>query len=452
MLDNLRKMLRVFNIAFGGLVTFLNVIVILLSAAMKTGLWPHRILRSIFGWAPELIYGILLNKDSEFSVHNWTVRGAFQSVLETTFPPWALGKSRKEDAYLPDLKDEQNDEVDADGNLFLFVNGMMNSRPIVEINRKVLKKMFGRPINIFYNQPHSFVYDVIQCYVDKVDSVYTAPSHGLEELVVEVLAKRKDVKKVVILCHSQGSIITSACLRNLRKKVKLGKIDLKLIQDRLEVYSFATCTNSMRYIDDRTQCPYIEHFCNSRDYVSSLGVGAYPHIKRLCELRFDGPIYYRDRWGHFLNIHYLDNIRAYKAEKDSSDPRLLHYVKCFTISVPEAESQSKENRLISAFCPCIAKSLHHWIDMMTRIWFVLPSAIILSFVGGVAFFWGGMSMMLHLPALIWWLLLADEERLAFLNHEAGLQDKEILDRYRLRAKERETESKHYWTKYYAQLP
>uniref|UniRef100_A0A7S2U0T5 Uncharacterized protein n=1 Tax=Lotharella oceanica TaxID=641309 RepID=A0A7S2U0T5_9EUKA len=452
MLDNLRKMLRVFNIAFGGLVTFLNVFIILVAAAVKTGLWPHQILRSLFGWAPEVISSVFLKNDSEFSVRNWTVRGAFVGVLETTFPPWALGNSRKEDAYLPDLKDEMKNELDADGNLFIFVNGMMNARPIVEINRMILKKMFGRPINIFYNQPHSFIYDIIQCYVDKVDSVYTAPSHGLEELVIEILTKRNDVKKLIIFCHSQGSIITSACLRNLRKKVKKGKLDLKHIRDRLEVYSFATCTNSMRYIDDKTQCPYIEHYCNTKDYVSSLGVGAYPHIKRLCELRFDGRVYYRDRWGHFFNMHYLDNLRAYKTEGASADPRLFQYVKHFKINVPDARKHTKENPMINLFCPCISKSLHFWIDTITRIWFILPSAIILTFVAGVAFFWGAMSMILHFPALIWWLLLANEERLAFLNHEAGLQDKEILEHYKRRAAERETESKHYWTKYYAQLP
>src|SRR5690554_1335654 len=83
---------------------------------------------------------------------------------------------------------------------------------------------------------------------------------------------------------------------------------------KLELYLFSNCADRLTYAMKVTTqsgqeigLPYIENFANEHDLVARLGILS-PLRKREPErVSLDGPLYLStDRWGHFLNAHYLE--------------------------------------------------------------------------------------------------------------------------------------------------
>jgi hypothetical protein len=152
---------------------------------------------------------------------------------------------------------------------------------------------------------------------------------------------------VVILCHSQGTIIMAQVLRGLKylgrrngrpSSHSSGVVDdlpLGLLADlvsselrldmgdfddlsrdevaKLEIYAFANCADRMRYyirpIDHCAPIPWLENFGNEFDLVARLGMFA--KDAREHRISISGPIWIRPgAWGHLLNEHYLLPIAA----------------------------------------------------------------------------------------------------------------------------------------------
>ena len=99
----------------------------------------------------------------------------------------------------------------------------------------------------------------------------------------------------------------------------------------MEVYAFANCASSMRYIDPENHHPYIESYANRRDIVARLGALS-PENKPNGLVCIDGPVFenrasWKNRhsgWGHLLNQHYLfaieDHLVATAKGKPSKNP------------------------------------------------------------------------------------------------------------------------------------
>jgi hypothetical protein len=93
---------------------------------------------------------------------------------------------------------------------------------------------------------------------------------------------------------------------------------------RLEVYCFANCCTSMRYLghDGKRPIPWIESFGNEFDIVARLGVLA-PRPQRW-DIEIDGPRYvWRGAWGHLLNECYLEGIDKAQKRGRLRGPRSL---------------------------------------------------------------------------------------------------------------------------------
>ena len=76
---------------------------------------------------------------------------------------------------------------------------------------------------------------------------------------------------------------------------------------KLEIYCFANCANTLKYLHPDRAVPWIENFGNEFDVVARLGMLA-PRAQEW-HIEIDGPRYVRPRaWGHFLNAHYLADI------------------------------------------------------------------------------------------------------------------------------------------------
>ncbi|AZZ95194.1 hypothetical protein EUZ85_01620 [Hahella sp. KA22] len=261
---------------------------------------------------------------------------------------------------------------------WFFLNGILTNKPIAELNSQLISQMFQRPVTVIHNQTSSFLLDLFQCAVGKsfkIDPDLEIPQAMTEPDVKATIAlleamKNPALDRVVLLCHSQGTIIAANVLRAISRALKalqklkdnpecndwanlefidrlalahltpdqFGLMDksgfnayaIKLLK-KLEVYTFANCANTMTYIakvnmpiemgGGVTALPYIENFANQYDLVARLGVISPLREAGSSIIDIDGPLYLRtdiDAWGHLLNQHYLYAISDYLSAPQGS--------------------------------------------------------------------------------------------------------------------------------------
>jgi hypothetical protein len=193
-----------------------------------------------------------------------------------------------------------------------------------------------------------------------------------------------ETKRVVLIAHSQGTIITANVLRAVTRALEqckktdgleeltgqlIGKVKTEELKEinyafksilfqffdedndesgsseskvlkklkKLEIYTFANCANTMKYVDEKQQIPRIESFGNEKDLVSRLGMLS-PELNKPDGLvTIDGAMYVNDTpwnkkhscWGHLLNQHYLfavDDYLSNSANQPTDNP--YHLKKC----------------------------------------------------------------------------------------------------------------------------
>ena len=221
---------------------------------------------------------------------------------------------------------------------WFLINGILTNDAVAQMNAAYLSYLFHRPITLIQNATDSFPVDMLECILGKEWQRTTEPVIKAMPVIYDAL-KRPEIEKVVVVTHSQGTIIMANVLRWLyaltippmtsREEAMAGDFryadpcfifpdDDRLNPDdfvklsyqelaKLEVYNFATCANRMTYYPPRLpgeNVPWIEHFGNERDMVARLGMLAPRVLDR--EIYIEGPRYVHEKaWGHLLNAHYL---------------------------------------------------------------------------------------------------------------------------------------------------
>jgi hypothetical protein len=332
--------------------------------------WPHY-LRSIFGEPAS--WDLASSPHSELGqVQAGSWRRALGEVVQVTVPavPWrpagplfpgasllfrpctVLHQARPDGAAGP-----------APDEAWMFINGICTDQEVARINAAYLVELFGRPLTILHDSTCGLIPDLIECAAGKGWGSLTAAGRlALHPLAAALL--NPDQRKVVLLCHSRGTIIAAAVLHALACAVRhdgarlapgtaearagerlyrewrdrapamqraLRRQDVRAALTRhggdlpepepqhlsaehlhkLEVYAVANCASDMRHIvpaeGPRPAAPYIESLGNEHDLVACLGVLA--ARKGPGGVRIDGNAYYRPgAWGHLLNAHYLDPL------------------------------------------------------------------------------------------------------------------------------------------------
>ena len=280
----------------------MSIITVVLDAFKNT----KNIFRSIVG--KNVVSNINNNINSELYKNNWSPITILELIsdlllfkLPLRSPTWIptflkkllFGSNSK---YLPD------DVEIKDNNCYLYVNGIMSNRHVVEKNREYLKKLLNKPVNIVHNVTDSVFVDLLECLIGKETDDLTEPVLILLSVVSRKLLDN-NVKKLVIICHSQGTIIVSNMLHKL---YKLG-LDKKEFLEKIEIYAFANCASKMIHINE--DLPYIESFANEDDIVARMGCNCSKTMKKY--IKIDGTTFVvKNKSGHLLNTHYLDNFRA----------------------------------------------------------------------------------------------------------------------------------------------
>jgi len=242
---------------------------------------------------------------------------------------------------------------------WFFINGILTNDSVAQLNAAYLAYLFHRPITLIQNSTDSFWIDLLQCAIGKEWNRMTEPAVKAFPPIYDAL-KDERKKKVVVIAHSQGTIIMANVLTWLNSKVERPDSDRKpkppiipetmkfnvvavepeqfytpaepvfvypdtqklnlsefdsLSEDelaKLEIYCFANCATEMKYYKpaegDKRPVPWIENFGNEYDIVARLGMLA-PHADKW-GIDIDGPCYiHRDAWGHLLDANYLSDVQ-----------------------------------------------------------------------------------------------------------------------------------------------
>lgn len=332
--------------------------------------WPHYV-RSIFGesqsWSLETSHRSELGLLSGGSL--WR---ALDELVQVTVPaiplrppsrlfpgagllfrPCTVMTQRRKDGAPGPALDEA----------WMFINGICTDKDVARINAEYLVDLFGRPLTILHDSTCGLIPDLIECAAGKGWGSLTAAGR----LVLHPLAAallNPDKRRVVLLCHSRGTIIAAAVLHALAAALRPegapavsrtaeARVGEELCREwrqrsrpmqralrnpgvqealdlhgghirqpepahltlehlrKLEVYAIANCASDMRHIvpasGKQAAAPYIESLGNDNDLVARLGVLA--ARKGEGGVRIDGNCYRRpDAWGHLLNAHYLSPL------------------------------------------------------------------------------------------------------------------------------------------------
>lgn len=232
---------------------------------------------------------------------------------------------------------------------WFFINGILTNHAVAQLNAAYLAHLFHRPITLVQNSTGGLLEDLAESALDKAFGRTGEAATKAFPPIYDAL-KDPQTKRVVVVAHSQGTIIASVALRFMgllypgrragRSAGRAMAVPERVLPDdmpldptnfealhrdelgKLEIYCFANCATQMQHIDRDANgpVPWIESYGNEFDIVARLGMLA-PHPTAR-GVAIDGPRYERkDAWGHLLNRHYLHAIERTQRKGRKRGPR-----------------------------------------------------------------------------------------------------------------------------------
>ncbi|MCG8348075.1 MAG: hypothetical protein MI924_09895 [Chloroflexales bacterium] len=314
---------------------------------------PPRYLSSIFGlpqtWmAPK-------HRFSEFQVIDfWRLERSIRYVLNVTIPSipqtppasgWPLLNSFFwKPTVILQRPDHYGSYTSFPYESWFFINGVMTNDAVAQVNAAYLSYLFHRPITLIQNSTCGIFADLIECAIGKEWHRTTEAAAKAFPAIYDALKSEK--RRVVVIAHSQGTIIAAVVLRMLGAITEVSKqavlgggfqeiyaepefvfpdheeirlSDFETLSEeeltKLELYCFANCATKMPYFraaaDGVRPMPWIESFGNEYDIVARLGMQA-PNSDKW-GIHIDGPRYVvSNTWGHLLNEHYLRFVHEHQ--------------------------------------------------------------------------------------------------------------------------------------------
>jgi hypothetical protein len=204
-----------------------------------------------------------------------------------------------------------HDPVDAK---WFFVNGIITSPPVALLNGKELARVFQRPIHLIHTPTQGAMFDLFNSFHARTLRKDGQLSRPAFEVIKKALLEHE---RVVLIGHSQGTIINSYIVRKLLKDPMLRKHAHKL-----EVFCLAGVADSFITDPDLSReagrpVPYVEHFANEGDFFARIGILAHRD-------RTEGPLFRLNRKGHLLNEHYLSSL--IRGEYCGFESRMFKYI------------------------------------------------------------------------------------------------------------------------------
>jgi hypothetical protein len=198
---------------------------------------------------------------------------------------------------------------------WFFINGIgCDKNWMKEIQMKT-EMMFGRPINMICNKTCGMMCDMMGISMMRNFQIPTM-TYRLAYTAIKNALEDENMKKVVVLCHSDGGIICQMVIKRL-----LVEMDANMLS-KMEIYTFGSAAD--RFEDGAGRIANIEHFANWYDYVAQNGV---LHYKMMNPNHYCGNMYFSESFGHMFNQHYSRMImeKSYR-NKEGKTPRLYSYL------------------------------------------------------------------------------------------------------------------------------
>ncbi|KAL8715185.1 MAG: hypothetical protein Q9220_001143 [cf. Caloplaca sp. 1 TL-2023] len=206
---------------------------------------------------------------------------------------------------------------------WIFVNGICTGYSGLQENIDRLALLFGRNVLGIHNQSYGFLADLMECLLQRCLSYNTMDVRIACEYVKSALIN-PDIKKVVLIGHSQGGIIVSMVLDHLFPELPAE------VMGKLEIYTFGSAAShfhnppssipsAFHPSTSRDTIRHIEHYANEYDMVPRWGV-LYA-ISSLLTNRYAGDVFVRmGATGHLFVPHYMDPIFPLPGAKTSNKP------------------------------------------------------------------------------------------------------------------------------------
>lgn len=201
-----------------------------------------------------------------------------------------------------------------DSEKWFFINGIATSPPVAILNCQELARIFHRSVHLIHTPTYGILWDLIDSITARTlrkDGVLSRPAY---DLVKEALVTHD---KVVLLGHSQGTIVSSYISRKLLKDKKY-----RHLAHKLEIYCMAGVADSFRVDSELSEqhqrgVPYVEHFVNTFDFFGRIGVLAHKDHTA-------GAVFSAEKKGHLLNDHYVASLE--RGEYCGQTSRLFKYI------------------------------------------------------------------------------------------------------------------------------
>ena len=210
--------------------------------------------------------------------------------------------------------------------LWIYINGIATPLESAKGNCRKMRELFGQPVKLLHNPTDGPILDIMECMIGKTGLLKhgsTKPRVQLRNILLREM-KNETYKKIVLVAHSQGTIITGNAVADIsdaannaipeddiswfdKDPIKAAK--LKKTLKKFEVYLFAGCAHHV----DGAFVHRLECLSNRGDLVAMLGHLFPDFLKPLWKNTWgNGIVYKRNKsyiekssWGHLLLAHYL---------------------------------------------------------------------------------------------------------------------------------------------------
>ena len=216
-----------------------------------------------------------------------------------------------EEVYVGEVQNDHPDE------LWIYVNGILTDVKGGKGGCKKIYEMFGRPCKLIHNPTDGPVLDLLECVMGKTGLLRLGQT-GPRKLVRNVLSEemKKDYKKIVLIAHSQGTIITGNVIADFTKMIDdeekftaEERETLKKNMSKLEVYIVA---GAAHYVNGK-YVSHLECLSNRGDFVAVLGHIFPDMFKGIWRNTKNNGIRYEhckdlveySNWGHTCIDHYF---------------------------------------------------------------------------------------------------------------------------------------------------
>ncbi|KAJ1337239.1 hypothetical protein MN608_00090 [Microdochium nivale] len=219
---------------------------------------------------------------------------------------------------------------------WIYINGIGNERVWFEGACHKISEAFQRQVTGVYNRSDGILWDMIQCFgehsaaadakdnslIQRTESSMAAQK-ALEDGIHEALWPADHTilppKKLVLVCHSQGCLLTRLTLQALVQENPEGSQRRRDMREKLRVFAFANPSIDWRVVDTDGTAQFLgryahttEHFAHRVDFVAMLGVVSHMDNVKSGFVHDTSTVFTsKDGVGHLFGAHYSLDPGAY---------------------------------------------------------------------------------------------------------------------------------------------